>query len=110
MPWCRNAGMPDPNKFAETKVLERYDPFASQKIDEFQKIRNGVYRLFLLCRARTAPPTSRAELASSMYEIEIEKDKIQSSRFLSKETIRTCRWHVSAFPPVGCSQHSAKNL
>jgi hypothetical protein len=35
--------------FAETKAPERYDPFASQKIDTFQKSSNSVYRMFLLC-------------------------------------------------------------
>ena len=34
--------------FIESKALEDYDPFASQKIDTFRKSGNGVYRLSLL--------------------------------------------------------------
>ena len=34
--------------FIETKALENYDPFATQKIDTFRKSSNGVYRPFLL--------------------------------------------------------------
>ena len=34
--------------FIETKALEYYDPFASQKMDTFQKSGNGVYRSFLI--------------------------------------------------------------
>lgn len=34
--------------FIETKALEHYDPFVSQKMDTFQKSSNGIYRPFLL--------------------------------------------------------------
>ncbi|KAF9648118.1 DUF89 domain-containing protein [Thelephora ganbajun] len=65
--------------FIETKVLEHYDPFASQKIDTFRKSGNGVY-----------------QLASSMHEMEIEKDKIKSDpaklSVLFKEMTQICLW------------------
>lgn len=49
----------------------------------------------------------RAEIASSMHEIEIEKDKIKSDpaklSVLFKEMIQMCLWCV--FPPIGFSYH-----
>lgn len=49
--------------------------------------------------ARTPVLTSRAELASSMREIEIEKDKLISDptklSVLFKEMIQMCLWYVS---------------
>ena len=54
--------------------------------------------------------TSRAELASSMHEIEIEKDKIKSDpaelSVLFKEMIQMCLWFVFSLLPFRCSQLS----
>ena len=52
--------------FVETKALEHYDPFVSQKMDAFRKSGNGVYRRFLRsrpnCRAHI-PRRARVEYA-----------------------------------------------
>jgi len=51
--------------------------------------------------------TPGAELASSMHEIEIEKDKIKSDpvklSVLFKEMIQMCLWYVPTSALIGCS-------
>ena len=62
----------------------------------------SIVRLLFDCTG-IASLMSRAELASSMHEIEIEKDKIKSDpaklSVLFKEMIQMCLWYVSSHRP-----------
>ena len=95
----------------ETKVPEDNDPFF-RNIDAFRKSGMKFVVRSSLPRARIVTLTSRVELSSSMHEIEIGEDKINSDPIelsVLFDEIR-CASGLSLLPPVGSSQHSTAGL